>query len=65
LHLLRASALLAAGKNLQSADELETYLQLLNKNAPQRAALTRELHRIRTQRASATGDVAEYNALAN
>ncbi len=65
LHLLRASALLAAGSNAQSADELETYLQLLNKNAPPRAALTRELHRIRAQRPPATGDVAEYNALAN
>lgn len=61
LHLLRASALLAAGRNAQSADELEIYLQLLKKDAPQRAVLTRELRRIR----ALTPEITEYSALAN
>lgn len=63
LHLLRASALLAAGRRSQCADELEIYLQLLNRNAPERAGLMREMQRIR--RLPATGQDGEYNALAN
>ncbi len=67
LHLLRASALLAASQNAAAANELETYLQLLGKNAPQRERLTRELHRLQetSQRQSATETGTERNALAN
>lgn len=71
LHLLRASALLAAGRNAQSADELEIYLQLLGGNAPERERLTRELHRLRglAQNGGASPAVAggtlEHNAHAN
>lgn len=71
LHLLRASALLAAGSYSQSADELEIYLQLLGGNAPERKGLTSELHRLRelaqnsgVSRAAA-GGTPEHNALAN
>ena len=65
LHLLRASALLAAKRNGQAADELETYLELLSRNAPERNGLTRELARIRSLPQTPTGEVAEYNALRN
>ncbi len=70
LHLLRASALLAANQNLQAADELEIYLQLLSKTAPQRAELTRELQQLRElQESDAASPASEavpgYNALAN
>jgi hypothetical protein len=64
LHLLRASALLAAGRNLQAADELEIYLQL-DKNTPKRAALSRELLRIRAKTQRGSNDGVEFNALAN
>lgn len=70
LHLLRASALLAAGQCSASADELETYLQLVSETAPGRAALARELRRLRElsrKEAGAPPEVqdAGYNALAN
>jgi hypothetical protein len=65
LHLLRASALLAAKRNGQAADELETYLELLSRNAPERNGLIRELARIRSLPQTPTGEVAEYNALRN
>ncbi|MEO6828652.1 MAG: hypothetical protein ABI164_02505 [Acidobacteriaceae bacterium] len=60
---MRRIALLAAGRSSQCADELEIYLQLLSRNAPERTALIRELQRIR--RLPATGQDGEYNALAN
>jgi predicted Zn-dependent protease len=71
LHLLRASALLAVSQYSQSVDELEIYLQLLDKNANGREELTRELHRLRElarngAASQPTSDgMAEYNALAN
>jgi hypothetical protein len=65
LHLLQASALLAARRHGQAADELETYLQLLNRNAPEREGLTRELKRIRGLPQTPSGEIAEYNALRN
>ncbi len=65
LHLLHASALLAAGRNAQAADELATYLRLLDSDAPQRAALTRELKRIRASTPPDTNEISEYNALRN
>lgn len=61
LHLLLASALLAAGQYARAADELGTYLQLLGANAPERAELTQELARLR----KLSRAPAEYNALAN
>ncbi len=61
LHLLHASALLAAGRYARAADELGAYLQLLGANAPERAGLTQELARL--QKLAQTP--AEYNALAN
>jgi hypothetical protein len=57
LHLLRASALLAAGEHALAGDELEIYLRLIGKNAPERDALLRQLVRIRALPA--------YNALRN
>lgn len=68
LHLLRASALLAASRYLQSANELDTYLRLINKNAPEREGLTQELRRLRELAQSASKPLpatAEFNAPAN
>lgn len=63
LHLLRASALLAAGQPLRAADELESYLQLLGANAPERAELLKKVEQLR-QAIPAPGDDG-WNALAN
>ncbi len=49
LHLLHASALLAIAQYKQAADELEVYLKLEGKQAPQRDELRRELQRLRQQ----------------
>ncbi len=70
LHLLRASALLAANQKSQAADELETYLQLSSRTAPERAELTRELQQLREVQESDAASpssqaVPGYNALAN
>lgn len=47
LHLLHASALVAIAQYQQAADELEVYLKLEGKQAPQRDELRRELERLR------------------
>ncbi len=47
LHLLHASALVAIAQYQRAADELETYLKLEGKQAPQRDELRRELQRLR------------------
>ncbi len=65
LHLLRASALLAVNQYALAADELETYLQLMGANAPERALLEQELLRIRALVKSVSTDGTQYNALAN
>jgi hypothetical protein len=68
LHLLRASAFLAASQYPQAANELEVYLQLLEPNAPERAPLTRELQQLRNKSKNsdaANAWAAKYNALAN
>lgn len=71
LHLLRASALLAAGQPAAGADELEAYLSVAGRAALDRAALTAELQRLRemskaTIAADVPGDAgSESNALAN
>lgn len=69
LHLLRASALLAAGSYSQSADELDSYLRLMGESAPEREELLHELDRIRglAQKSVSPPQIApgEYNALAN
>ncbi len=65
LHLLRASALLAVNQYALAADELETYLQLMGANAPERASLEQELLRVRALVKSASTDGTQYNALAN
>jgi hypothetical protein len=68
LHLLRASALLAAQQYSQSADELETYLSLTTSQGTQQTELRSELRRIRglaLQTTANNGAAAEPNALAN
>lgn len=72
LHLLRASALLAANQNALSAEELGTYLSLIAPDAPEHEELMDELHRLQNlaQSSSATrcsvcAPTAVYNALAN
>ncbi len=70
LHLLRASALLAAGQNAQAAGELEIYLQLRGANAPEREAISRELNQLRALSIQAKPPQspihgADCNALAN
>ncbi len=47
LHLLHASALVSIAQYAQAADELETYLGLEGKQAPQRDELQRELGKLR------------------
>ncbi|MGC9292804.1 MAG: tetratricopeptide repeat protein [Acidobacteriaceae bacterium] len=47
LHLLHASALAALAQYAQAAEELEIYLQLEGDQAPQRAALQKELEHLR------------------
>lgn len=47
LHLLHASALASVAQYAQAAEELEIYLQLEGDQAPQHAALQRELEQLR------------------
>jgi tetratricopeptide (TPR) repeat protein len=67
LHLLRASALLAAGQYARAADELETYLQLPGVHAPEHPELMEELRRLRklSRGRAFISEEANYNALAN
>jgi len=72
LHLLRASALLAANQYALSADELEAYLSLIAPDAPQHSELAVELRKLRAlerngveTQSSSEANTPEYNALAN
>lgn len=72
LHLLRASALLAANQYALSADELEAYLSLIAPDAPQHCELADELRKLRAlelngveTQPSAGVNTPQYNALAN